>query len=185
MSITPLARPRPALHTTSLCPAPVISRRSTPSQVRRQQRMRLTALAAAPLGLTAAAAATAAGVGVAMARGSRELRPIAKGESTSWNSAMLSLCPSLTAPYRMPSWMPLGGHFETIFAAWFRYVHADSWCMCAVSTVHSLCKAHRPFHTIPLRHQRFVAKRDIFRGGCASNCDVNPPWLQEKASCVV
>lgn len=120
MSITPLARPRPALHTTSLCPAPVISRRSTPSQVRRQQRMRLTALAAAPLGLTAAAAATAAGVGVAMARGSRELRPIAKGESTSWNSAMLSLCPSLTAPYRMPSWMPLGGHFETIFAAWFR-----------------------------------------------------------------
>ncbi|EFN55873.1 hypothetical protein CHLNCDRAFT_145469 [Chlorella variabilis] len=74
---------------------------------------------ASPLVLTAAAAAGALGV-AAMFRGTKELKPTVQGQSTAWNSAILSLCPALTAPYRQPGWMPRGGHFETILAAWFR-----------------------------------------------------------------
>jgi hypothetical protein len=83
--------------------------------------MRIQALApSSPAGLAAAAAAAAGTVGLAaMCRG-KQLQPTTQGQSTPWNSAILSLCPTLTAPYRMPGWMPAGGHFETIFAAWFR-----------------------------------------------------------------
>ena len=44
-----------------------------------------------------------------------------QGQSTLWNSTILSLCPSLTAPYKQPSLLN-NGHVETIFAAWFRWV---------------------------------------------------------------
>jgi hypothetical protein len=104
------------------CELPSPASRQRVGTRRSQRRMRVQALSAAPLGLTAAVAtaAAAASLGVAMARGSKELRPTAEGQSTPWNSAILSLCPSLTAPYRMPAWMPRGGHTETILAAWFR-----------------------------------------------------------------
>lgn len=85
--------------------------------------MRVQVQALSGVQLTAAAVATAAAtaaLGVTMARGAKELRPTAQGQSTPWNSAILSLCPSLTAGYRMPGWMPYGGHWETILAAWFR-----------------------------------------------------------------
>lgn len=78
---------------------------------------------ASPLVLTAAAAAGALGV-AAMFRGTKELKPTVQGQSTAWNSAILSLCPALTAHYRQPGWMPRGGHFETILAAWFRWGRA-------------------------------------------------------------
>ena len=44
-----------------------------------------------------------------------------QGQSTQWNSAILSLCPALTAPYKLPSLLN-NGPVETIFAAWFRWV---------------------------------------------------------------
>lgn len=46
-------------------------------------------------------------------------QPHMPAQSTPWNSAILSLCPSLTAPYRLPALLN-NGHVETIFAAWFR-----------------------------------------------------------------
>lgn len=71
--------------------------------------MNIRAALAAPLGAAAtvpvaglAAAGVAAVAAAAMLR-SKELRPQVKGQSTSWNSAVLSLCPSLTAPYRLPA----------------------------------------------------------------------------------
>lgn len=71
--------------------------------------MRLQALAplaaaasAVPLGLgVAAAAAAAAATAAALALRKLELRPSVQGQSTSWNSAILSLCPALTAPYSL------------------------------------------------------------------------------------
>lgn len=83
--------------------------------------MRVTALApfaaaaATPLGLGALGLAAVA----ALAMRKKELRPTVEGQSTSWNSAILSLCPSITAPYSLASFLN-NGHVETIFAAWFR-----------------------------------------------------------------
>ena len=48
-----------------------------------------------------------------------------QGQSTPWNSTILSLCPSLTAPYKQPSLLN-NGHVETIFAAWFRWAGGAS-----------------------------------------------------------
>ena len=64
----------------------------------------LAAAAASPAGIAIAAAAAAT---VVMCR-SKALRPEVQGQSTPWNSAVLSLCPSLTAPYRLPAFLNNG-----------------------------------------------------------------------------
>lgn len=84
----------------------------------------VAAAAASPLGLGAAAAAVAV---TAMCLRSKELKPTVKGQGTAWNSAVLSLCPALTAPYRLPALLN-NGHVETIFAAWFRCVRCCWAC---------------------------------------------------------
>ena len=81
--------------------------------------MRLQTRASLPLaaaGLSAAAVAATA----AMIFRSRQHAPKVHGQQdTAWNAAVLSLCPTLTAPYSLPAWLG-NGHVETIFAAWFR-----------------------------------------------------------------
>ena len=62
----------------------------------------LAAAAAATPAAGLAAAGLAAVAAAAMFR-SKELRPVVTGQGTPWNSAVLSLCPSLTAPYRLPA----------------------------------------------------------------------------------
>ncbi|KAL4433399.1 hypothetical protein ABPG77_010252 [Micractinium sp. CCAP 211/92] len=95
-----------------------------PTQQRRGMRLQaLAPLAAAagavPASVGVAAAAAAAAVAATLALRKLELRPNVQGQSTSWNSAILSLCPTLTAPYRLAAGLN-NGHVETIFAAWFR-----------------------------------------------------------------
>lgn len=66
----------------------------------RRMRVPLAAAAGSPAGIATAAAAAAA---VAAMCFRKELKPSVQGQSTPWNSAILSLCPSLTAPYRLPA----------------------------------------------------------------------------------
>ncbi len=82
------------------------SKAARPTQQRRGMRLQaLAPLAAAagavPAGVGVAAAAAAAAVAATLALRKLELRPNVQGQSTSWNSAILSLCPTLTAPYRL------------------------------------------------------------------------------------
>lgn len=63
------------------------------------------AAAAAPAGIATAAAAAAAVAAMCIRK---ELKPSVQGQSTPWNSAILSLCPSLTAPYRLPALLDNG-----------------------------------------------------------------------------
>lgn len=115
-----LVRPQSNLFPPSSRPARPSNplQRAPTSRRRRDMRVQsaLAPLGMSPLGLAAAAATAAALVGLCR---SRELRPSVQGQITRWNSAILSLCPSLTAPYRLPAFLN-NGHVETIFAAWFR-----------------------------------------------------------------
>jgi predicted alpha/beta-fold hydrolase len=79
-------------------------------------RVPLAAAATSPAGIATAAAAAAAVAAMCIRKA---LKPTVQGQSTPWNSAILSLCPSLTASYRLPALLN-NGHVETIFAAWFR-----------------------------------------------------------------
>lgn len=63
-----------------------------------------------------ASAVAGAAIGVA---GSRQFVPTVTAQPTKFNQALLSLCPSLTTPYRLPRLL-CNGHVETIFAAWTR-----------------------------------------------------------------
>ena len=68
--------------------------------------------------LSGAAAVAATAAAVAMLR-SRKLTPQVSAVPTPWNQALLSLCPSLSAPYSLPALLS-NGHVETIYAAFFR-----------------------------------------------------------------
>lgn len=72
---------------------------------------------AAAAGTVLAAAATGAALTAALMRKSHAPRIVA--QPTPWNQALLALCPSLTAPYTLPTILN-NGHVETIFAALFR-----------------------------------------------------------------
>lgn len=53
------------------------------------------------------------------------LKPTVHCQPTKFNSALLSLCPSLTAPYSLPPWI-CNGHVETFFANFFRQKLSES-----------------------------------------------------------
>ena len=76
-------------------------------------RVPLTA-AAAPAGIATAAAAAAAVAAMCIRK---ELKPSVQGQSTPWNSAILGLCPSLTAPYRLPALLS-NGHVVSRWVGW-------------------------------------------------------------------
>ena len=82
-------------------PAQLVQSYAARLQQRGGRRMRVPlAAAAAPAGIATAAAAAAAVAAMCIRK---ELKPSVQGQSTPWNSAILSLCPSLTAPYRLPA----------------------------------------------------------------------------------
>ena len=78
-----------------------------------------TASLGAALTGAAAVAAAAAAAAAAVAMRSRLLTPQVSAAPTPWNQALLSLCPSLAAPYSLPALLS-NGHVETIYAAFFR-----------------------------------------------------------------
>jgi len=81
-------------------------------------RVPLTA-AAAPAGIATAAAAAAAVAAMCIRK---ELKPSVQGQSTPWNSAILGLCPSLTAPYRLPPLLN-NGHVVSRWVGWIGIAH--------------------------------------------------------------